>query len=237
MKKFLLLGLLPLLLVGCVRIRKQETPADRAIYLQLFLEGKVQTDIFDPWQTLARAERVNRYLAASDEVRKSEAFRDLQGKVFSGLTGEVIVQGYFRAMTDGKSLTEEGAVWKINYPAGRIGTLTVTCTGPLTWDVTAREEKPRPDAYSLTVKQSDAGSGSWTLEYSRKETAGDKSVLLQSEGLSGTWRQQPQDTKPVGLSGRVLLDIHAGGTRIDWAAATLRPDGTADYRTSRGAND
>lgn len=234
MKKFLLLGLLPLLLAGCVRIRKQETPADRAIYLQWFLEGKVQTDIFDPWQAMVRAERVSRYLAASEEVRKSEAFRDLYGKVFSGLTGEVIVQGYFRASTDGKPLTEEGAVWKIGYPGGRIGPLTVTCTGPSTWEVTAPEEKPKPEEYSLTVTPGEK----WAFEYSRKESAGDKTTVFHSEKLEGKWTSgQAEATKFPGLSGKVSLDIHAGGTRIDWAVVTLHPDGTSSYETSRGAKD
>lgn len=238
MKRFWLLLLLSLLAAGCVRIQKQEIPADRAIYLKWFLLQKIKSDVYGPWKMMVMAERVDRYLKASEEERKAEAFKDLYGKVFSNASGDIVAQGVIQVRTNGKALTEEGARWEIGEHGADGRILIADCTGASTWNLAIRKEIPQPKEYSLTMTRSESGADNWTFMFFREETDQGKTAVFSSENLSGRWEGGPEpDSGFRGLAGEVLLDIHADGTRLDWAVATLRPDGTCDFESSRGNAD
>lgn len=73
----------------------------------------VQQYAVSPVLLLEKMLFIDRYIQASGEERKSEAFEKLRKSLYAGDGGSWVVDGFGSLDTGGKPLTEPGAVWKV----------------------------------------------------------------------------------------------------------------------------
>ena len=74
--------------------------------------------LLSPAYTLDYLLLVDRYLLASEEEKDSEVFKDIREALYKGDGGSLLVKGLGILETEGKSLREPGAAWKLDFKDG-----------------------------------------------------------------------------------------------------------------------